>query len=55
MKVYKKGKAPVRSVENEMKVAKIAAEAADNMPPIEMVLIPFLLLLSSSSPLRLPF
>lgn len=37
MKLFKKGKAPVRSVENEMMVAKIAAEAADNMPPIELV------------------
>jgi hypothetical protein len=37
MKVFKGGNAPVRSVEKEMETAKIAAEAAANMPPIELV------------------
>lgn len=37
MKVFKHGNAPERSVEKELEIAKIAAEAADNMPPIELV------------------
>ena len=37
MKVYKHGNAPERSIEKELETAKIAAEAAENMPPIELV------------------
>lgn len=38
MKVFKRGKAPTRSIEKEMEVAKVAAQAVDSMPPIEMVM-----------------